>query len=161
MLPEKLACTWYVTEALAGRLSVRLKEALFPATVAVPTGFPFNNSLKVTDPFGLPVPETDTVRFVIFTFEGLGLVIVTLSTLTFEAPGNWLELEEEPVFTCTVTWVGVDVGVFVPVGEAEGVAVDVALLVALDVGVSVADDVGVGVVEAVGVFVAVKVAVTV
>ena len=86
-----------------------MKVALFPLTVAVPTGFPFINNVKVTLPLGLPVPETETARLEMVTFEGLGLFIVTFSTFTLEAPGNWLELGEEPVFTWTVTWVGVDV----------------------------------------------------
>ena len=57
-------------------------------TVAVPTGFPFINNVKVTLPLGLPVPETVIVRLEIVTFEELGLFIATFSTLTLEAPGN-------------------------------------------------------------------------
>ena len=111
--------------------------ALFPLTLAVPTGFPFSNNVKVTDPLGLPVPETETVRLEMVTFEGLGLFIVTFSTFTLEAPGNWLELDEDPAFTWIVTWVGVEVGVEVAVLVAVEVLVFVAVLVGVRVAVSV------------------------
>ena len=86
-----------------------MKVALFPLTATIPTGFPSNKSVTVTDPLGLPVPETETVRLEMVTFEELGLFIVTFSTLTLEAPGNWLELDEDPALTWIVTCVGVDV----------------------------------------------------
>ena len=72
---------------------------MFPVTVDVPTGVPFLRSVRMTEPEGVPEPDTVTVRFVRVTDEGLGLFRVTCRILIWEAPGNWVELGEEPLLT--------------------------------------------------------------
>ena len=123
---EKLAFTLKVTLPEAGMLTLKpLKVAVDPEKVAEPRGLPlFNRSIPLI-PVGLPVPESDTVRLVMFTVVFPVLVKTTSSTGTLEAPGNWVELAgaPAPVETCTVA--GVAVGVL----DAVGVAVATAIVI--------------------------------
>jgi len=118
-------------------LPLKLKVAVPPERVAVPTTVPFASKVTCDRPAVFPVPETDSVNPVRVTVEGLEFVSTTCSTATLEAPGNWLELAGGlgPCETVTVTDVGVPVAVTVGLAVAVLVVVKVLVKVAVRVGV--------------------------
>ena len=122
----------------AGTASFRVKVAAVPLTVAEPSGFPLRVRDKLVIPeLGLPVPETETVRFVKVTGEELGFVTTTWSTGTLAEPGSWVESPGAPEPAAAWRVTGVGVGWPVKVAVAVNVAVEVRVFVAVGCPVEV------------------------
>ncbi len=112
---------------------------MFPVKLAVDTGTPFFRRVTEVIPEAV-APVSVKVRLVKFTELFPGFIITICSTVTPEAPGTCTELPGGlvPCEFSTVTGVGEEVSVGVPVFTRVFVGVSVAVKVGLAVAVKVA-----------------------
>lgn len=92
-MAEKLALTCKVTLPPAGIVTLKLvKATVVPEKVVVPKLVPLLVSvILVMAVDGVPVPESDIVTLLTVTAVDPVFVRTTWSTVTFVAPGNWVE----------------------------------------------------------------------